>query len=83
MDAYDVEPTPADLDAIEAEWPLIEAELGVLDAEIAAITALGGPSPLDWRRMRRARRRLLTALAQRATVDGPAPLVDDTWDGAA
>jgi Family of unknown function (DUF6284) len=80
MDAYDVEPTPADLAAIEAEWPVVEAELGVLDAEIAALTAPSGPSPLDWRRMRRARRRLLAALAQRAAVDGPAPL---TRDGAA
>jgi hypothetical protein len=52
-------PTPADLDAIEAEWPLIEAELGVLDAEIIMLGAAGGPSPLDWRRLRRARRRVL------------------------
>jgi hypothetical protein len=61
MDVYDMEPTPADLDAIEAEWPLIEAELGVLDAQIAALNAAGGPSPLDWRRLRRASRRLLAA----------------------
>ena len=83
MDAYDMEPTAPDLDVIEAEWPVIEAELGVLDAEIAAITAAGGPSSLDWRRLRRARRRLLTAVAQRAAVDGPAALVDDARDGAA
>jgi hypothetical protein len=82
MDAYNLEPTPADLAAIEAEWPVIEAELGVLDAEIAALSH-HGPAPLDWRRMRRARRRLLTALAQRAVVDGPVALVDDTRDGAA
>ncbi len=43
MDAYGMEPTPADLDAIEAEWPVIEAELGVLDTEIAAIAAPRGP----------------------------------------
>jgi hypothetical protein len=69
MDAYDKEPTAADLAAIEAEWPVIEAELAVLDAEIAALTAPGGPSPLDWRRVRRAQHRALAALTQR----GPAP----------
>jgi hypothetical protein len=54
-------PTAADLDAIEAEWPVIEAELDVLDAEISALTA---PCPLDTRRIRRARRHLLAAIAQ-------------------
>lgn len=81
MDAYDIEPTPADLAAIEAEWPLIEAELGVLDAEIAALTH-DGPSPLDWRRVRRARRRLLTALAQHA-ADASAPAESDATRGGA
>jgi hypothetical protein len=54
------EPTPADLSAIEAEMPLIEAELSLLDAEIALINAAdhGGPSPLDWRRLRRAEARV-------------------------
>ena len=52
-------PTPAELAAIEAEWPLIEAELNLLDAEIVALSAAGGPSPLDWRRLRRAERRVL------------------------
>lgn len=78
----DDEPTATDLAAIDAEWPVIEAELGVLDAEIAALLH-DGPSPLDWRRVRRARRRLLTVLAQRAADDTPAPLVDGTRDGAA
>jgi hypothetical protein len=55
------EPTAADLAAIEAEWPLIEAELDVLDAEISMLAAAGGPSPLDWRRLRRAERRALVA----------------------
>ena len=50
------DPSPDDLSAIEAEWPLIDAELSLLDAEIALINAAdhGGPTPLDWRRFRRA-----------------------------
>jgi hypothetical protein len=55
------EPTRAELAAIEAEWPLIEAELAVLDAEIRILAAAGGPSPLDWYRLRRAERQVLTA----------------------
>jgi hypothetical protein len=72
MDEYDMEPTAADLDAIEAEWPVIEAELAVLDAEIAVLSTAGGPSPMDWRRLRRSRRRLLAELGHRAAADdGP------------
>jgi hypothetical protein len=72
MDDYDMEPTTADLDAIEAEWPVIEAELAILDAEIAVLSTAGGPSPMDRRRLRRARRRLLAELGHRAAVDdGP------------
>jgi hypothetical protein len=55
------EPTADDLAAIEAEWPLIEADLAVLDAEIRVLSAVGGPSPLEWRRLRRAERRVLAA----------------------
>ena len=60
------EPTDADLSAIDAEWPLIEAELSVLDAEIALIRATdqGGPSPLDWRRLRRAEARVTRVAAE-------------------
>jgi hypothetical protein len=54
-------PTSADLAAIEVEWPLIDAELAVVDAEIRALSAAGGLSPLDWRRLRRAERRVLAA----------------------
>jgi hypothetical protein len=61
MADFDMEPTTADLAAIEAEWPVIEAELAVLDAQISALVA---PSPLDTRRIRRARHRLLATLAQ-------------------
>ncbi|UQU65098.1 DUF6284 family protein [Couchioplanes caeruleus] len=62
------EPSPAELDAIEAEWPLIAAELDVLDAEIAIINAAdrGGPAPLDWRRLRRAEARVTRVAAELA-----------------
>jgi len=57
----DADPTAAELDAIEAEWPLIDAELSLLDAEIRVLSAHGGPSPLDWRRLRRAQRQVMAA----------------------
>ena len=62
------EPSPGALAAIEAEWPLIAAELAVLDAEIALINAAdhGGPSPLDWRRLRRAEARVTRVAAELA-----------------
>ena len=74
------EPTAADLDAIEAEMPLIEAELAVLDAEIATIYAAdhGGPTPLDWRRLRRAEAavtRIAAELADQPTTHRIAPKV--------
>ena len=54
------EPSADELDAIEAEWPLIAAELAVLDAEIDVLNAAdhGGPTELDWRRLRRAEARV-------------------------
>jgi hypothetical protein len=63
------EPTPDDLAAIEAEWPLIEAELFVLDAEISLIHAAhnGGPTVLDWRRLRRAEAHVTRVAAKLAT----------------
>lgn len=54
-------PSAAELAAIDAEWPAIDAELELVDAEIRVLTAEGGPSPLDWRRLRRAEHRALTA----------------------
>ncbi|WP_213457273.1 DUF6284 family protein [Rhizomonospora bruguierae] len=62
------EPSPVELAAIEAEWPLIEAELAVLDAQITILTAdeRGGPSPLDWRRLRRAEARVTRVAAELA-----------------
>jgi hypothetical protein len=68
-DRADQEPTAAELAAIEAEWPLIDAELAVLDAQIRALSAAGGPSPLDWRRLRRAERRVLAARLRIAARD--------------
>lgn len=63
------EPTAADLAAIEAEWPLIAAELDLLDAEITMLNAAdhGGPTDLDWRRLRRAEARVTRAAADLAT----------------
>jgi hypothetical protein len=57
----DKEPTAADLTAIEAEWPVMAAELAVVDAEIAALSVASSPSPLDWRRIRRAEHQVLAA----------------------
>jgi Family of unknown function (DUF6284) len=61
-------PTPAELSAIEAEWPLIAAEMDVLDAEIALINAAdrGGPTALDWRRLRRAEAHVTRVAAELA-----------------
>ncbi|MGW0501805.1 DUF6284 family protein [Micromonospora sp. NPDC003241] len=67
-------PTAADLAAIDTEWPLIAAELDVLDAEITLINAEdhGGPTALDWRRLRRAESRVTRAAAEVATrTTGP------------
>lgn len=61
-DPYDQEPTPDELGAIEREWPLIDAELALLDAEIRCLSANGGPSPLDWHRVRRAESRVMREL---------------------
>jgi hypothetical protein len=56
-------PSAADLAAIEAEWPAIEAELALVDAEIRVLT-IERPSALDWRRLRRAERRVLAVHAR-------------------
>ena len=59
MRAAPDEPTSEDLDRIEREWPLIEAEMALVKAEIRILTATGGPTALDWRRLRRAEQRVL------------------------
>ncbi|MEU6279560.1 DUF6284 family protein [Streptomyces sp. NPDC047028] len=64
-----IEPTDAELDAIEREMPLILARVDLLDAQI--ITLDRAPTELDTRRIRRARRRVLVegrALANRAAA---------------
>ncbi|MFI0230793.1 DUF6284 family protein [Streptomyces sp. NPDC017086] len=58
-----LEPTSAELDAVELEMPLILADVDLLDAQI--ITLDRTPSELDERRLRRARRR---ALAERVAL---------------
>ncbi|GAA0613932.1 DUF6284 family protein [Streptomyces crystallinus] len=54
-----IEPTPAELDAIEREMPVIVADVELLDAQIMTLDRT--PTELDARRIRRARRRALAA----------------------
>ncbi|MGW3591544.1 DUF6284 family protein [Streptomyces fungicidicus] len=54
-----MEPTAAELDAIEREMPVILADVELLDAHIATLDRT--PSEMDARRIRRARRRALAA----------------------
>ncbi|QDY81029.1 hypothetical protein FQU76_14500 [Streptomyces qinzhouensis] len=64
-----LEPTAAELDAIEAEMPLIAAEIDLLDVQITTLDRV--PSELDGQRVRRVRRRALAArrdLANRTTT---------------
>ncbi|MEV1156926.1 DUF6284 family protein [Micromonospora chokoriensis] len=67
------EPTAADLAAIDAEWPLIATELDLLDAEITLLYAEdhGGPTELDWRRVRRAEARVTRAAIETASRTDP------------
>lgn len=64
------EPTAAELDAIEAEWPLIAAEMAVLAAETMLIHA--PLSQIAWRAHRRAVNHLL-AVARDLTARGHLP----------
>lgn len=54
-----MEPTNAELDAIETEMPVILADVDLLDAHITTLDRT--PTELDARRIRRARRRALAA----------------------
>ncbi|MFF4563024.1 DUF6284 family protein [Streptomyces sp. NPDC001435] len=53
-----MEPTDAELDAIEAEMPLILADVDLIDAQIIALDR--APNEVDARRIRRALARVLT-----------------------
>ena len=54
-----MEPTDAELDAIEQEMPVILADVDLLDAQIVTLDRT--PTEVDDRRIRRARRRALAA----------------------
>lgn len=54
----EIEPTAADLAAIEEEWPLIAAGLELLAVEIGILTSSHDLTDLDWRRWRAAVRRV-------------------------
>ncbi|MFD0001777.1 DUF6284 family protein [Streptomyces sp. NPDC127178] len=54
-----IEPTNAELDAIEQEMPVILADVELLDAQILTLDRT--PTELDHQRIRRARRRALAA----------------------
>ncbi len=71
-----LEPTAAELDAIDSEMPVILADVDLLDAQI--ITLDRTPTELDVRRLRRARRR---ALAARVALINRT--VDETLPGGA
>ncbi|SED00938.1 DUF6284 family protein [Streptomyces sp. PAN_FS17] len=67
-----MEPTDAELDAIEQEMPVILADVDLLDAQIVTLDRT--PTELDARRIRRARRRALAArvaLINRKNVSMP------------
>ncbi|NYV74394.1 DUF6284 family protein [Streptomyces sp. UH6] len=59
-----LEPTDAELDALEVEMPAVLADVELTDALIATLDRT--PSELDARRVRRAYRRLLNERAQLA-----------------
>ncbi|MFG2195850.1 DUF6284 family protein [Streptomyces sp. NPDC048639] len=63
-----MEPTDAELDAIEQELPLILADVDLVDAQIIALDRT--PNELDARRIRRARNRVLTARRELANRTG-------------
>ncbi|WP_405912469.1 DUF6284 family protein [Streptomyces sp. NBC_00963] len=58
-ESLDIEPTAAELDAIELEMPVIRADVELLDAQIMTIDR--PLSELDIRRIRRARNRAMAA----------------------
>lgn len=75
FDPYE-EPSTDALAAIEREWSLIQAEIDLIDVEIKLLTSTGGPSDEDWRRLRRAIRRVLREAAALATREAAGIEVD-------
>ncbi|MEU3144530.1 DUF6284 family protein [Streptomyces sp. NPDC006999] len=67
-----IEPTAAELDAIELEMPVILAGVDLVDAQIIALDRT--PTELDARRIRRARRRVLAARRELANRTAGASL---------
>ncbi|MER6309291.1 DUF6284 family protein [Streptomyces sp. NPDC001657] len=67
-----MEPTDAELDAIEQEMPLILAGVDLVDAQIIALDRT--PNEVDNRRIRRARNRVLAARRELANRTAGASL---------
>ncbi|MFD5802166.1 DUF6284 family protein [Streptomyces sp. NPDC127020] len=67
-----VEPTKAELDAIEQEMPVILAGVDLVDAQITALDHV--PNEMDNRRIRRARNRVLAARRELANRTADASL---------
>ncbi|MBZ6294824.1 hypothetical protein KVH30_30275 [Streptomyces olivaceus] len=67
-----MEPTDAELDAIERELPLILAGVDLVDAQIIALDH--APNEMDNRRIRRARNRVLAARRELANRTAGASL---------
>ncbi|MGA5347279.1 DUF6284 family protein [Streptomyces griseoincarnatus] len=67
-----MEPTAAELDAIEREMPVVLADVDLLDAYIVTLDRT--PTELDARRIRRARRRALAARVALLNRTAPASL---------
>ncbi|MFJ9648160.1 DUF6284 family protein [Streptomyces sp. NPDC101206] len=67
----DLEPTDAELDAIEAEMPVVLAEVELLDALIVLLRQ--PPTQIHSRRIRRAHRRVLAARRDAANKTCPVP----------
>ncbi|MCX5005337.1 DUF6284 family protein [Streptomyces sp. NBC_00638] len=63
-----MEPTNAELDAIELEMPAILADVDLLDAQITTLDRT--PTELDVRRIRRAYRRVLATERDQANRAG-------------
>ncbi|MCM2517483.1 DUF6284 family protein [Streptomyces griseoincarnatus] len=67
-----MEPTNAELNAIEQEMPVILADVDLLDAHIVTLDRT--PTEVDERRIRRARRRALAARVALVNRTGTANL---------